>query len=841
MLPGPAPVQDNLLVRALARHGGAVAVVEGGVVLTYVELAQEVAAVAARLGSARRLVLLEGRSTTAWLTAYLGALHAGCPVLLVPPGPSGAAVAAAYDPDVHLRIAGGTVEVHEVRARAAAPLHEDLALLLSTSGSSGSPKLVRLSRRNLLTNAEAVAASLGVRSTDRAITTLPVHYCYGLSVVHSHLLRGAGLVLTERSVVEPAFWELFDQAGATTFAGVPYTFDLLDRVGFVDLHLPRLRCVTQAGGRLAPERVRRYAELGVERGWDLVVMYGQTEATARMAVLPPDLAAARPTAIGRPVPGGAFCLEPVDDRPGPVADGEVGELVYTGPNVMLGYATGRADLACGSELDRLRTGDLARRAPDGLWEVVGRRGRSTKLFGLRLDQEHVEDELRRRGLVACVEPTGDGRLGVVVETGRTGVREQAAALTGLPLHAVHVVEVPELPRRPSGKPDLTAVRTMLQPAAAPADGPRDVRALLSEVLGVDAGPDDTFVGLGGDSLSYVETTVRLEQLLGRVPADWHMRTVAELTSAAAPQRRRRATLDTTVALRALAILLVVASHADVIDVPGGAHLLLALAGYDLARFQLRTCRRSRPAAIGRSLRRLAVPAAVWTAGVAVVDGSYGWPNVLLLNHLLGPQEWGFTWNLWFLEALVLLVVGVVALVSLRPVDRWQRRQPFAFAMLLVAAGLLVRFGALPVDTGPRGHFTPQAVLWLFALGMAAAAAGTRARRTTVIAVAACGLLGWFGDLQRELVVLAGIALLVGVQRVPSTGLLTAAASTLASASLYVYVTHWQVYRRWEDDLPLLALAASLLVGLAYWRAATAVTALVRRARRPGVTAAVQAA
>ncbi|UUL76722.1 AMP-binding protein [Pseudarthrobacter sp. Fe7] len=174
---------------------------------------------------------------------------------------------------------------------------------------------MRLSHSNLQANAESIASYLGITVRDRAATTLPMSYCYGLSVINSHLLRGATLVLTGLSVVDPCFWELFRWQRCTSFAAVPYTFELLDRVGFGDMDLPDLRYVTQAGGRLAPDQVRRYAQLGGRQGWELFVMYGQTEATARMAYLPPHLAAEHPEAIGVPVPGGAFRIDPVEGMP----------------------------------------------------------------------------------------------------------------------------------------------------------------------------------------------------------------------------------------------------------------------------------------------------------------------------------------------------------------------------------------------------------------------------------------------------------------------------------------------------------------------------------------------
>ena len=255
------------LVEHLASRGEDSALLTVDRRLSYRELADHVAASASDLGSRRRLVLLETRNDVDTLVNYLGALAGGHVVLPVPAGADHTAMVDAYDPDVV--IVDGTV-TH--RHRPAHELHPDLALLLSTSGSTGSPKLVRLSKANLSSNAEAVATYLDIRRTDRAATTLPLSYCYGISVVHSHLLRGAGLILTDDSVVDDGFWDLMRTHRGTTFAGVPHTFDLLDRVGFDDMSLPHLRYVTQAGGRLAPDAVRRYAELGRRRGWHLFVM-----------------------------------------------------------------------------------------------------------------------------------------------------------------------------------------------------------------------------------------------------------------------------------------------------------------------------------------------------------------------------------------------------------------------------------------------------------------------------------------------------------------------------------------------------------------------------------------
>ena len=244
------------LVDHLRGRGDNMAVLTDTQQLSYRQLADAVTDTAKQLGDPRRLVLLETRNDLVTLVHYLAAITAGHVVLPVSAGRDHTAILQTYEPDVVIDANG----IHHGGGRQR--MHEDLASLLSTSGSTGSPKLVRLSHRNLITNAAAIADYLDIRETDRAATTLPMSYCYGISVIHSHLLRGAGLILTDHSVVDDEFWGLFRRHRGTTFAGVPYTFELLERVGAEALDLPHLRYVTQAGGRMPPERVRLFADLG---------------------------------------------------------------------------------------------------------------------------------------------------------------------------------------------------------------------------------------------------------------------------------------------------------------------------------------------------------------------------------------------------------------------------------------------------------------------------------------------------------------------------------------------------------------------------------------------------
>lgn len=785
--------------------------------LSYATLAARVADAADRLGGQRRLVLLAALNHVEAVVAYLGAL-AGDHVVLMAPGDKPDAIeslAAAYDPDVVVRPVDGVWRYDERRPGSAHELHPELALLLSTSGSTGSPKLVRLSYDNLWSNAESIAEYLDIRGTDRAATTLPMSYCYGLSVINSHLIRGAGLILTELSVADTRFWKLFRRAGGTSFAGVPYTFTLLDRIGFEDMRLPHLRYVTQAGGRLAPERVRRYAELGRRQGWDLFVMYGQTEATARMAYLPPEHAATHPAAIGVAVPGGALRLEFVDGDP------EVGELVYTGPNVMLGYAEGPADLGRGRTVRELHTGDLARRACDGLFEIVGRRSRFVKVFGLRIDLQRVEAGLEADGVTACCVARDDELVAVVETAGyRRNLDRLVAARCGLPRRAVRIMVLPELPRLGSGKVDQAAVANLagtdspVAPTAA-----TDVRVLYAEVLDCpDVSEDSTFVGLGGDSLSYVEMSVRLEQLLGELPADWHTMSIRELRGAvpagARPRVRRWRMVDTSMVLRAVAIVLIVGSHIGVFTIRGGAHLLLAVAGFNFARFHLTDVdRRQRVRHLARSVARIAVPTSVYLALVVLLLGDYGWENIFLLNEVFGPRT-GDQRDYWFIETLVYILVTLLVVLSVRVVDRWERRLPFVLPLALLAGALTIRYDVISLS--PMDNFTtPAALFWLFALGWAAGKATTWPQRLVVAAVGAVSCVGYFSTSLRQTVVTVGLLLLTLVPRLPGTTLTNRLIGVLAGSSLYIYLTHWQVYPLLADRSGPLALIAALATGVLF--------------------------
>ncbi|NEE01309.1 AMP-binding protein [Phytoactinopolyspora halotolerans] len=908
--------------RGLAVHGERLAVLTSTERLTYADLAERVDACAERLGTARRLVVIAGSNQVDTLVTYLAALAAGHVALLAAPAQADRLIAR-YDPDVVAGDAGDGWRLDHRHTSPAHDLHPELAVLMSTSGSTGSPKLVRLSARNMQSNAESIAAYLGIRESDRAATTLPMHYCYGLSVVNSHLSRGAGLLLTDLSVVDPCFWDLFREHRGTTFPGVPHTFDLLDRVGFAEMSLPHLRYLTQAGGRLPADRVQHYAALGRRHGWNLFVMYGQTEATARMAYLPPDLAATHPHTIGLPIPGGSFSIEPVPDddaATGHGADGgkttangtaahddttAVGELVYQGPNVMLGYAENSSDLALGRTTHMLHTGDLARRTDAGLYEIVGRRSRFVKIAGLRVDPQQVEALLAERGLTACCAGM-DGLLCVAVEAGHdrdaggrpprdpeTGectehglamggrapgdlgsLRLDIAGSCALPPAAVQVFGVDAIPRLGSGKPDhaavldlaVTSTRTSGSTAAprspdTPAAGtpgtsvvpstpsgpaapvspaapaspaaprsaadPATLRDLYAEILHrPDATEDATFVSLGGDSLSYVEMSIRLEEKLGTLPLNWHTTPIRDLAPRPRPRPFGGRAIETSVVLRAAAIVAIVGTHAGLFTALGGAHALLAVAGFNFARFRLdEPDRRRRLRQQLGAIARIAVPSMVWIAAVTVLTSQYGLTNILLLNGFLGSSTWTGAWHFWFVEVLVYILIGLAVLMAVPWADRLERRFPFSFALAVVAMGLLTRYEVVGLGVP---YMLPA--LWLFALGWAAARARTVGHRLLLTAVTVAAVPGFFDNLARESVMIAGVALLLWTVHVPCPAVVGRIAGVLASASLYIYLVHWQVYPHLTGIHPAVAVAASLLAGLLVWRLAALLEHRLRSGR-----------
>jgi long-chain acyl-CoA synthetase len=331
-------------------------------------------------------------------------------------------------------------------------LHDDLALLLTTSGSTGSPKLVRLSYNNLLANASSISEYLSIDENEKPITSLPMNYSFGLSIINSHLLKGATILLTEKSIMEKEFWSFFKAHRATSISGVPFTYEMLKKLRLFSMSLPSLKTLTQAGGKLNEVLNKEYAEYCLETGRKFFVMYGQTEATARMSYLPSEYSLMKLGSMGIAIPGGEFSL--IDERGVTIEENNwVGELVYKGPNVSLGYAECVEDLSLDDENKGiLITGDMAKRDDDGYYYIVGRKKRFVKIYGNRINLDETE-RLLKNIITECACSGRDDRLEIfVTEKDRNAeIISFISSKMGIHRNAFVVIIVKEIPKNSSGK------------------------------------------------------------------------------------------------------------------------------------------------------------------------------------------------------------------------------------------------------------------------------------------------------------------------------------------------------------------------------------------------------
>ncbi len=427
--------------------------------VSYAALASRTAAAGAALAARARggLAFAFVGNDLASIVDVLGALDAGVPIALFDRGldrAAATALVARYRPEVIV----GAPDLGEAGEGGIAP-HPALALLLSTSGSTGSHKLVRLSRAAVIANARAIATALALGPGAIAPTSLPLHYSYGLSVVTSHLAAGGTVVVTSDGVVSDGFWRACRDHAVTSFAGVPYAYQLLRRLELDRLAPSSLRWLTQAGGAMTPALVAHYHAIAAARGGGLYVMYGQTEACARIAVLPPSELPARAGAVGRAVADTAIAIE---DNGVAVAPGEIGEVIVRGPGVMLGYADTRDDLARGDEQGGvLATGDLGRLDADGVLWLTGRTRRFAKVFGVRVSLDDIEAlaaaALTTAPPLAAVAAGERIKLVIEGEVDAAALGRALAERTGLHPSGFAVVTVAALPRLATGKPDYPRI------------------------------------------------------------------------------------------------------------------------------------------------------------------------------------------------------------------------------------------------------------------------------------------------------------------------------------------------------------------------------------------------
>lgn len=860
-MPERTPHPNQPFWAALRQHGERTALVHpDGRTLSYQALADLVAQQAATLRSEhRQLVLLGLQAELDAIVAYLACLQAGHAVMVVDPahGSLCASLQRTYQPGL-LWLDTRTAPVRTSSwAHPPVILAPDLALVLSTSGSSGSPKCVMLSHQGLQANAEAIVHYQGIQPEDRALLPLPLFYIYGLSVLHAQLQAGASMVLGQHSLAHEATYDRLRDLKVTSLVTVPLSFQMLEQMGFRQRALPHLRCITQAGGKLHADTVRRYAAWARAEGKRMVVMYGQTEAGPRMSWLPPELAEAHPDAIGRAIPGGTLSL--VDDQGHEIQQDQVeGELVYRGPNVMLGYAGSLHDLAHPSRPDRLHTGDLAYRDAHGLFHITGRRSRFAKLYGKRLSLDDVENHLRGQGVEAhCI--SDDRQL--VVFTRGTALPEAARLALAQHFQIAHTDvttrTVSDWPTLSSGKIDLQALHGMARSVDTPAsESTAPAQPLLDRVLalyrasfpGKQVDRQASFESLHGDSLNFIVLSMGLEDALGTLPPDWSRRTIAELVDMAAqaaaaqpsadagagprpPPARRGRQVGATMLLRAAAPCMIIANHMGHTMMAGGAALLMACAGWSLGRFQWRDLTGGRQGLILRQYGlHILIPYYLLLLVSLVKNQGVAWSHVLMVGNLVHEASW-ITFLPWFIQALTQILVATCALMLIPGLRRLGQHRPWQAVHVLLVVALIFR--GLDAWFGWDPHHESRQtshVAWIYVLGIATALADSTPRRWWLTGLSlSLSVLLYAGDPSRQAFLSLGWLLLIWQPVITLPRIAGQAAGLIASASLFIYVSHFSVLKKLMPITParqLVAGAICLVVGVLSWQAYRRVTTLI---------------
>jgi len=341
-------------------------------------------------------------------------------------------------------------------------IHKDLALLLTTSGSTGSPKLVKLTKENIKSNAESISEYLKIGYDDRAITSLPFNYSYGLSVINSHLFSGGSIVLSNSSMMEEKFWKSINDYSVTSIAGVPYNYEMMLRLGIDNLDIPTIKKMTQAGGKLDYQKAKKVNDFLQLKGIDFYTMYGQTEATARISYLPCGNIDKKPNSIGIPIPGGRLWLE--NEEGLKISNSKiVGEMIYEGLNVSMGYAESKEDLSIGDvNKGILKTGDLAYFDEEGYYFIEGRNNRFVKVFGNRISLDSLEKLVTTKGFDSVATGVDDKIVIYVIEEPNLSVaelRKEISESIGINMVAIKVTPIDDFPRLDSGKINYKALNS----------------------------------------------------------------------------------------------------------------------------------------------------------------------------------------------------------------------------------------------------------------------------------------------------------------------------------------------------------------------------------------------
>lgn len=444
----------------LSQDKGIALQLDSGIEVSYPELQRKIDDFAKLFPDTRQLVFLQVTNNIESVVSYLACLRSAHPVVLLDSQLDDELfdnLVETYKPNFLIR----ETEILRI-SDFEHSFHDDLAVLLSTSGSTGSPKLVRLTRRNINANACSIAKYLNLDNKQVAITTLPFHYSYGLSILNSHLMARAQVVLTNSSVMTREFWKCVEDYQVTSLAGVPYVFQMLRKMRYERFNTSSIQYLTQAGGKLDDETLRYFQRVSSAQEQKFIVMYGQTEATARISYVPPEMLSKKMGSIGIPIPEGDLFLE-LPDGQLTKQPGIEGQLVYDGPNVMFGYAEHIRDLAVGDVCGgRLKTGDIGYCDEDGYFYITGREKRFIKVFGYRISLDAVDSYLQSKNYDSATTGSDD-KLEVFItkvkDESLVNVKEELAQKFKLNMNVISVTRIDEIPRTSSGKIDFPTLNS----------------------------------------------------------------------------------------------------------------------------------------------------------------------------------------------------------------------------------------------------------------------------------------------------------------------------------------------------------------------------------------------
>jgi acyl-CoA synthetase (AMP-forming)/AMP-acid ligase II len=355
----------------------------------------------------------------------------------------------------------GTCPIHCLRPAPCVP--EDLAVLMPTSGSTGVPRLVMVSHGNLIANTEAIVRSQHLGTDEKAMLIMPVSYCFGASVVHSHFYQGGGVVFDSSFIFPDKVLRAIDSYGCTTFAGVPTVYNiLLQRSNLRSIPLPGLRRFLQAGGALAPSGVREMCSIAPTA--EFFVLYGQTEATSRISTLPPHRLGEKLGSAGLPLDN--LTVRIVDDEDRELGEGQTGEIQVRGPSVCSGYFDDPEATERRFGNGWLKTGDFACRDNEGYLWIKGRTREFAKIRGVRVGFGEVEARVAAvPGVYECAATAiqhpeaGEALALFIVANDPASSIVQTVRRALLPQWTCASVKVvPELPKTENGK----IVRSQLQ-------------------------------------------------------------------------------------------------------------------------------------------------------------------------------------------------------------------------------------------------------------------------------------------------------------------------------------------------------------------------------------------